>query len=294
MSKNKITIYLFLFIISALVTTIFFNHLINQTTEEIKKKNKGNSSKPIQIQEEQYKRNKENNIKKPEGNNRKESEYYIITSNTLNIRKSNNVNSECIGMLYKNDFIEIIDKIDDWYKTKDNEFVNKNYLKIVNEDNFIRKQKNVSRSLFIRRPISIVNSKSNLHIEDLKKLLSKTKLVGIEEAILKAEQQYEINAFFILAVARLESGDGNSQIARNKNNLFGLNAVDNDPYNKAFTFKSKSESVYSFAKLIKKYYIGKNLKTVEQINTKYSSSVKWSNKIYRIMLNDYQTVKKLN
>jgi len=294
MSKNKITIYLFLFIISALVTTIFFNHLINQTTEEIKKKNKGNSSKPIQIQEEQYKRNKENNIKKPEGNNRKESEYYIITSNTLNIRKSNNVNSECIGMLYKNDFIEIIDKIDDWYKTKDNEFVNKNYLKIVNEDNFIRKQKNVSRSLFIRRPISIVNSKSNLHINDLKTLLSGTKLEGIEEAILKAERDYNINSFFILAVARLESGNGTSQIAREKNNLFGLNAIDKDPYNKAYNYNTKSESVDSFTNIIKKYYVNKGLNTIEQINTIYSSSDKWSNKINNIMLSDYQEVKKLD
>ena len=282
-SKKKFIIYLSIFIISLIVNAIFFNYIINQTVKDIEKKNN----------ELLNKHDQRINNEKPKVINEKKPEYYIVTTNTLNIRKSNSINSECIGLLHMNDIIEVFDKNEEWYKIENNLFVNKNYLQVVNDPlrEFIKRQKINSRSLLIRNPIDNINSKSNLHIEDLKNLLSGTKLEGIEEAILKSEQEYDINAFFILAVARLESGNGTSEIAINKNNLFGLNTVDKDPYNKAFTFNSKSESVYSFSNVIKKYYIDIGLKTVSQINTKYSSSDKWANKINNLMISDYQKIK---
>jgi len=277
--KNKV--YLLIFIISLLTFSFIFNQLMNQTIKEVDEKNK-----KLNIKEIKESNNVINEIKKPI---QTESNYYIITSNTLNIRKLNNINSECIGLLYKDDIIEVVDKNNEWYKIKDKGFVNKNFIRVIDIET-VKRQKNSSRSLFIRRPINIVNSVSNLHIDDLKNLLSETKLEGIEDAIIQVEKQYGINAFFVLAVARLESGNGTSKIAINKNNLFGLNAIDRDPYNKAFTFKNKSESVYCFANTIKHYYIDKGLKDITQINKKYSSSNNWSVNVNRIMLHDYQKI----
>jgi len=283
--KNKLIICI---LILLLVQGLHINHIYNQTIKEVEKKNR----ELLNIQQQK------NTSKEPTLFIQEKLEYYVVISEFLNIRKSNSINSERVGILSKGDIVEIISKNDgEWYKNKNNNYINKNYLKKIDSNSslqeYINKRKLSSRGL-IRKPINIVNSKSNLHINDLKTLLSGTKLEGIEEAILKAERDYNINSFFILAVARLESGNGTSQIAREKNNLFGLNAIDKDPYNKAYNYNTKSESVDSFTNIIKKYYVNKGLNTIEQINTIYSSSDKWSNKINNIMLSDYQEVKKLD
>ncbi len=141
------------------------------------------------------------------------------------------------------------------------------------------------------QPTKQVKSESGLtaaHIEDI---FEGTALAGhgLEQAILDIEQEFGINAFFTIAVMKLESGNGKSRIAKNKNNLFGLNAVDGDQYNKAFSFKTKGDSVQRFGELLAKHYVGKGLETIDQVARKYCpSNSKWPALVMSIMKSDYK------
>ena len=51
-------------------------------------------------------------------------------------------------------------------------------------------------------------------------------LIPLEDAFLEAESTYGVDASFLAAVAALESGWGKSELAREKNNLFGWRGAD--------------------------------------------------------------------
>lgn len=51
-------------------------------------------------------------------------------------------------------------------------------------------------------------------------------LTPLEDAFLAAESTYGVDASFLAAVAALESGWGKSELAREKNNLFGWRGAD--------------------------------------------------------------------
>lgn len=79
---------------------------------------------------------------------------------------------------------------------------------------------------------------------------SKSKLNGMGQAMIDAQNQYGANALLTMGVAINESAFGMSSLALNKNNLFGLNAVDSNP-NQADKFNSPKDSITEFAK----YYV---------------------------------------
>ena len=51
-------------------------------------------------------------------------------------------------------------------------------------------------------------------------------LIGAGQYFIDTQEKYDINAIVLLAMACLESGFGNSKLAREKNNLFGIHAND--------------------------------------------------------------------
>lgn len=140
-------------------------------------------------------------------------------------------------------------------------------------------------------PTSKVKSDSGLTEAHIAKIFEGTALSGhdLEQAILEIEQDYGINAYFTIAVMKLESGNGKSRLAKSKNNLFGLNAIDGDKYNKAFSFKTKGDSVRRFGQLLSKHYVGKGLTTIEKVARKYCpANSKWSSLVKSIMKSDYR------
>lgn len=141
------------------------------------------------------------------------------------------------------------------------------------------------------QPKSLVKSVSGLTVANIAELFEDTALEGhgLEEEILAIEADYGINAYFTIAVMKLESGNGKSKIAKSKNNLFGLNAIDGDRYNKALKFDTKAASVRKFGQLISKSYIGKGYTTVEKIARKYCpANPKWPSLVTKIMKADYR------
>lgn len=84
-------------------------------------------------------------------------------------------------------------------------------------------------------------------------IVNKSKLKGLGAPLKAAEAKYRINALFILSIAFNESDYGMSKYAQERNNLFGLNAVDSNE-DLAHTFASPEESI---AGLAEKTIIGK-------------------------------------
>lgn len=140
------------------------------------------------------------------------------------------------------------------------------------------------------KPTSKIKSSSGLTKAHIAALLEGTKLqgYGLEDVILGVEEEYGINAFFTIAVMKLESGNGKSTLSRTKNNLFGLNAVTGNAHKKAFSFKSKGDSIRKFGQLINDNYVERGLTTVEKIGRKYCPANRlWAGHVQKIMRSDF-------
>ena len=75
---------------------------------------------------------------------------------------------------------------------------------------------------------------------------SSSKLNNTGDYFVKYQNQYGVNALLAASFAALESGWGKSDIAQNKNNLFGLNATDNNPSANADTYPTVENCIYDF------------------------------------------------
>lgn len=111
-------------------------------------------------------------------------------------------------------------------------------------------------------------------------------LAGKGDAFKSAETKFGINALFLLAVAGHESGFGTSAIAREKNNLFGFQATDNDPSGNAAAYPSVEASIDAAARLFaEKYVTGAYDRgpfpgnKQEGVNVFYASDPYWGEKV---------------
>ena len=125
-------------------------------------------------------------------------------------------------------------------------------------------------------------------------MVSSGKLLNIGSSLISNQDTYGVNALIMYANAALESGWGQSQIAINKNNLFGHGAVDSNPYYGANGYASVDDCIKYHAKVFisegycdpKDYsgrYYGSHLGDKESgINVKYASDPYWGEKIAHI------------
>ena len=102
-----------------------------------------------------------------------------------------------------------------------------------------------------------MNGSTSYSADELESILSKamgnagvspsaSKLTGTAVSFIKYQNKYGVNALLSLGIAINESGWGTSSIANNKNNLFGLNAVDSSPGQSANYFKSVDDCIREF------------------------------------------------
>lgn len=139
-----------------------------------------------------------------------------------------------------------------------------------------------------------LRSVSNYSASELSRLINQkagdagSKMYNIGEYLVNAQNTYGVNALLMAAVAANESAWGKSSISQNKNNLFGLNAVDSSPGESANTFASVEQCIREFAEtwMSKQYlnktnwkYVGGFLGNKESgINQKYASDPYWGEK----------------
>lgn len=132
-----------------------------------------------------------------------------------------------------------------------------------------------------------LRTKSNISIEEYQKMLENTALYEIAESLYNAEQKFGVNGLYLMGLACLESSYGNSNFAKNRNNIFGWNAVDSNP-GKASYFISKTECVMFVAEKLSYNYLNENGcyfegYTAKDIDKHYCTDKQHANKIIKII-----------
>lgn len=170
------------------------------------------------------------------------------------------------------------------------------YLNIINNINYEREKE---REEFFARGEVLnnfeINRKSGRSLSEIQTLLSGTGLDGIAEAVFICEKKYSINSIFIISVAKLESGSGSNYLTKYKNNIFSLNAygsTSEEILRRAYSYKTKSDSVYAFSEIIFNKYFQSGRTTLNSIGEIYAEDPNWANKIYNVMKSEVSKLDK--
>lgn len=118
---------------------------------------------------------------------------------------------------------------------------------------------------------------------------STSRLYGKGTFFYNTQQVYGVNAILSYSLSRNETGNGRSNLAVNKNNGFGLNAVDSNPYEDANFYASFASSIYGYASKWNSYgysyatdwrYFGPAFgDKYNGMNVKYATDAYWSEKM---------------
>lgn len=134
---------------------------------------------------------------------------------------------------------------------------------------------------------------SNYTAEELDKVYSLmnikgSRLAGKGAIFKEAEKRYQVNALYLIAHSALESSWGRSQIAKDKNNFFGIAAYDTTPYDSAKRFDDVDKGILGAAKWIRENYIDNGRTYLGNkssgMNVLYASDPYWGEKIASIMM----------
>ena len=91
-----------------------------------------------------------------------------------------------------------------------------------------------------------------------------------------------------MAHSALESSWGRSQIAKDKNNFFGIAAYDSTPYHSAKSFDNVDKGILGAAKWIRENYLDEGRTHLGNkssgMNVLYASDPYWGEKIASIMM----------
>ena len=115
-----------------------------------------------------------------------------------------------------------------------------------------------------------------------------SRLAGKGAIFKEAEERYKINALYLIAHSALESSWGRSQIAKDKNNFFGIAAYDTSPYDSAKSFDNVDKGILGAAKWIRENYYDEGRthlgNKASGMNVLYASDPYWGEKIASIMM----------
>ncbi len=145
---------------------------------------------------------------------------------------------------------------------------------------------NYYQFLPIRSTTHLTSTVINRRVAQVKSSSSGSKLLN-SGASFKASEKFGVNAIISISIAINESGWGTSNLAKSRNNLFGIGAYDGAEYNAKY-FSSISECTNYFAKNLLSlgycdptswYYYGPHIGDKQSgINVKYSSDPYWGEK----------------
>ena len=150
-----------------------------------------------------------------------------------------------------------------------------------------------------------LNKSTGLTLKDYQKIFTNlpNDTTGIfeenAEVFYNMDKKYNVNGIFIASIAIHESAWGTSQIAEDKNNLFGYGSYDETPYESSYEFDSYADGIETVTKSLVKYYLNPagtkiydgetasawyyNGPTVEGVNQRYASDPDWHTKVYSYM-----------
>ena len=214
---------------------------------------------------------KQNNSKNTTKNNQimivSDARYFEIYDSTGDDRK-------VVDTLIAYKEVKILKTVGDYYKI-DKGYINKKA--VLTQQEFEKYSQRKGKLNYT------VNKCSNASIDDIKAMTANyPNAKGLELTILICEKEYNVNAIFMVSCAILESHMGESNIGRKKNNWFGIQAYDWDPFNCAKKFDTPADCIDYWFNLISKNYIGEGRTTLKSIGKKYCSSNAWAAKIENI------------
>ena len=237
----------------------------------------------------------------------------IYVNNDTLLMKNPSDNSEELGNIIKYYDVVLLDIANnEWCKVQIFDYigyVHKGSLTSSSVDSSLPEKSRKQKIVSVVSSNMAVNEKSGLSKSDFYYILSNNSsdvnhIFDTNAAVFyNCEEKYNINGVFLAAIGIHESGWGTSTISRNKKNLFGYGAYDDDPYNKSYTFESYEEGIDLVARMLVKYYINPSGtpiydnqvakasyysgSTIRAVNTKYASDPNWNIKVYNIMRNLY-------
>lgn len=133
---------------------------------------------------------------------------------------------------------------------------------------------------------------SNISVEDMDRIINYyakhvkggTRFENKGRAFVTAAKETGLNPIYLFAHAAAESSYGNSYIAREKNNFFGINAVDSDPYGRSsYMGDTVDEGIINGAYWIKRNYYDNGYTTLNEMKDYYATDPNWANTIESIM-----------
>lgn len=127
-----------------------------------------------------------------------------------------------------------------------------------------------------------ITQPTHLSGAELNKALEGTSLAGLGDAFQQMEERWGVNALFGVAVAAHESAWGNSQLARTRNNLFGIAAYDGNE-GAAYSFPSMEACVDHWGEMIKDVYFNRGYTNLSSVNSIYASDQAWAHKVHATM-----------
>lgn len=159
--------------------------------------------------------------------------------------------------------------------------------------------------------LDIKNELPKLGVNQISKIIEKhfpnSKVIKPSDStgIFNAQQKTGMSALALLSIGAQESGYGTSQIANDKNNIWGWGATNNNPYDNAVTFSEMEKGAEEYAKnFMKTYYDGYGAKTINSVGTGDNPAKKgyayfdnqtinpqWAGDINSIMGTFYRTAK---
>jgi len=151
-------------------------------------------------------------------------------------------------------------------------------------DNSINVNQNVSYTLSIER-------NQNTDANDIFKYFFKEHkdFIPVAKAIYYSCDRLKVPFKETLAIAILESGWGQGEIARNKRNYFSISAYDNDPYNCASDWSKVplDDAIYEQVKIIKQDFYDKYGYDLKKIGKHYApTNPQWAELVKEIINND--------
>lgn len=220
--------------------------------------------------------------------------YQQVVSST-----SNNKTKELYTTTTQNSFISQEDVKDDnltlielLNEKKDKKLEVKNSIDTLNnkiEDlkNEIEKNKRIENITF---DASDVTKLSGLTVDDVRAILKGTALEDLSQDFIDAEQEYHVNAFFIISICAVESGWGTSRRAVYDNNLTGFGVYSDS--SSGINSNTKRGNILLTTKTLHKNYLTKggscyNGVSVQAVSKKYCTSNSWTSKITSVGNNLY-------
>jgi len=247
----------------------------NETTQTVPEVKKQNTTNKNNNKKNSVQNNNKSNIKK-DTNKKNNNNTIMIASDAryFNIYESADDDSEVVGRLIAYDEIKILKTVGDYYKIKEGYINKKAVLSQQEFDKYSKRKGTLNYD---------VTKHSNASLDDIKAMTANyPNAKGLELTFLICEEEYDINAIVIISCAILESQMGESKIGRKKNNWFGLQAYDWDPFNCAKKFDTPADGIDYWCRHIKKNYIGEGRTTLKTIGKKYCSSNAWASKMESI------------